>query len=263
MLEQLAATNPSTQDRQSIDLYRAFCLIALERVEEASEAIAAMAARDPLYRPADSAVSPRLRLMFRDTRRVVLPAIIQSRYERAKAAFDASDYTAAADGFTVVLQALADPDIARESKQPPLADLRVLATGFKDLAVQAMIPSPVPVAAPVPPPAPVAAAPRVDAPRLPRIFDSNDLDVVPPVTVKQDIPPYRRAVLVERIGVLFIVIDERGGVESAIITTPFDGTFDTILLAAAKAWSYQPAARSGVAVKYRKRIQLTLPRQTH
>jgi len=54
MLDQLAATDPARPDRPSTDLYRAFCLIALERAGEADEAIVAMITRDPLYRPADA-----------------------------------------------------------------------------------------------------------------------------------------------------------------------------------------------------------------
>ena len=261
MLDRLTAVDSTRPDRPTIDLYRAFCLIALERAGEADEAIVAMITRDPLYRPADAEVPPRLRPMFSDKRRVVLPGVIQTRYERAKTAYEKSDYKAAADGFTQVLSALSDPEIAREASRPPLADLRVLSIGFKDLAVRAMTPSPVP--APAPPSPAATAALRVDAPKPARIFDSNDLEVVPPVTVKQDIPRVQRPVLVERTGVLFIVIDERGGVESAIITVPLERTYDGMVLAAAKTWMYQPAMRNGAPVKYRKRIQLTLPRQTN
>ena len=80
---------------------------------------------------------------------------------------------------------------------------------------------------------------------------------------RADITRVQRPVLVERTGVLFIVIDERGDVESAIITEPLDRTYDSMVLAAARAWAYQPAMRNGAAVKYCKRIQLTLPRQTN
>ena len=261
MLDRLAAADSTRPERPSIDLYRAFCLIALERAGEADEAIVAMITRDPLYRPADAEVPPRLRPVFSEKRRVVLPGVIQTRYERAKSAYEKSDYKAAADGFSQVLSALSDPEIAREASRPPLADLRVLSIGFKDLAVRAMTPAPEPTPAP---PSPAAtAALRVDAPKPVRIFDSNDLDVVPPVTVKQDLPRVQRPVLVERTGVLFIVIDERGGVESAIITEPLDRTYDSMVLAAARTWTYQPAMRNGAPVKYRKRIQLTLPRQTN
>jgi len=56
-------------------------------------------------------------------------------YERAKGDFDRSDYTAAADGFSKVLRVLNDPDVSVPASRPPLSDMRVLAAGFKDLAV--------------------------------------------------------------------------------------------------------------------------------
>ena len=62
---------------------------------------------------------------------------------------------------------------------------------------------------------------------------------------------------------LFIVIGETGAVESAIITEPLDATYDQMVLAAAQTWTYRPAMHNGVAVKYRKRIQMTLQRQTN
>ena len=266
MLDRLAAGDPLQQD-PSIDLYRVFCLIALDKIGDADQAIVAMITRDPLYRPADAQVPPRLRPMFTDKRRAVLPGVIQTRYERAKTAYERSDYKAAADGFTQVLMALSDPDIAHEASRAPLADIRVLAVGFKDLSITALAPPPATAAAsPVPSPVVVSSpdsATRVETPRPPRIFDSNDVDVTPPVTLKQDLPRAQRSVPVERTGMLFIVVDERGGVESAILTEPLERTYDSLVLAATKTWTYQPALRNGTPVKYRKRIQVTLPRQTN
>jgi len=257
-LDRLTTANPSPRDRQSIDLYRTFCFVALGKTGEADEAITAMITRDPLYRPADSEIPPRLRAMFNDKRKSMLPAIIQSRYERAKVAFDQKDYKTAASGFTELLTALSDPDIAGPASRSPLSDLRVLAAGFNDLATRAMAPQPQPEA-----PAPPREASIANTARMPRIYDSNDADVVAPVTVRQDIPRFPMTVLTEKTGVLFIVIGETGSVESVIITEPLDKAYDRMLLAAAKAWSYRPATRNGIAVKYRKRIQLTLPRQTN
>ena len=266
MLDRLATANPSPPDRQSIDLYRTLCLVALGRAAEADEAVAAMITRDPLYRPADSEIPPRLRPMFSDKRRVMLPAIIQSRYERAKAAFDRSDYKMAADEFTQVLLALADPDIAREASRTPLADVRVLSTGFKDLALRALAPpapaSPLP--SPVPPrPALVQQSPAVAVPKTPRIYESEDADVISPVTLYQDMPPFHRPITAERNGVVVVVINEAGRVESAIIAQSLDSYYDLLLLQAAKRWRYRPATRDGVAVKYRKGVQLTLSPQTN
>ena len=127
-----------------------------------------------------------------------------------------------------------------------------------DEAIASMSPMPSPTVVSLP-----ASATRVEVPRPPRIYDSNDLDVTPPVTLKQDLPRAQRPVPVERSGILFIVVDERGGVESAILTEPLERTYDSQVLAAARTWTYQPAMRNDAPVKYRKRIQVTLPRQTN
>jgi hypothetical protein len=257
MLDHLVAGKPSRQDRPSIDLYRILCLVALGKQPEADAAMTDLITRDPLYRPG-SEMPPRLRSVVADKRRLVLPSVIQSRYMQAKSAFDRSDYKAAAEAFSEVLAVLSDPDIVEQASRLPLSDLRLLAAGFNDLAVRAI------TAPPVPPPSTMPApAPRAGAFRAPPIYDSNHQEVSAPVTVKQDIPRFPRPLLTDRTGVLFIVIDESGGVESVIVTESVDRAYDQMLIAAAKTWWYRPATLNGVAVKYRKRIQLTLPRQTN
>jgi TonB family protein len=62
--------------------------------------------------------------------------------------------------------------------------------------------------------------------------------------------------LVVGTGVLFVVIDERGSVESAIITEPLERTYDRMVLAAARTWTYQPAMRNGASVKHRTHARL-------
>jgi hypothetical protein len=265
VLDRLAATNPTAPERQSIDLYRTLCLVALGRMQEADETIAAMITRDPLFRPAVAEIPPRQRPMFSDKRKALLPAIIQSRYEQAKESFDRSDFRTAVDGFTEVLMAIAAGEIAAQARLPPLSDLRVLAVGFKDLALREMaLTSALAPTPPAPESQPrMSEAPKIVSPKIPRIYDSNDAGVVGPITVRQELPRFQRPVMVERTGVLFIVIDETDAVESAIITEPLDPACDRIVLDAAKTWRYQPATRNGMGVKYRKRLQLTLPRQTN
>ena len=165
MLNALLAESPSPQERQSIELYRTFCLVAIGNTDEANKAIEAMVSRDPLYRPNPDDVPPRLRTVFSDARKRLLPALIQERYIIAKTAFDRADYKSAAEGFTQVLIALSDPDIAPAVKQPPLADLRVLASGFSDLTVRALTPPPVPVVPLAPPVAGPTAAGRAASSR--------------------------------------------------------------------------------------------------
>jgi hypothetical protein len=241
MLDELAAANPAAPDRQAIDLYRTFCLITLGRTREADETIAA-----------------------------TLPAIVQGKYELAKGAFDRNDFKTALDGFTELLMVISDVEIAAQASRPPLSDLRVLAIGFKDLAARAIVPEPVPAPSPasarqtvLPAPGPpTPEVPKVVEPKTPRIYDSNDADVVAPVSVQQDMPQFHRPITKDRIGVLVVVIDEAGRVETATVTQSLDSYYDSMLLQSAKTWRYQPATRDGVAVKYRKLIQLTLPRQT-
>jgi hypothetical protein len=255
MLNTLLAASPTPQERQSIELYRTFCLVAIGSTDEANKAIEAMVSRDPLYRPNMEDVPPRLRTVFSDARKRLLPALIQERYVIAKAAFDRGDMKLAADGFTQVLMALADPDLAPAAKQPPLADLRILASGFNDLTVRALTPPPVPVV-----PIAVQAPPPVAVAREPIIYTQDDKNVLPPETVRQDIPPYPGRVLFDRSAIIEIVIDASGAVESATMLEEMDPLYNRLLLAAAKNWMYRPARVDGAPVKYRKRIQVTLSR---
>jgi protein TonB len=258
MLNTLLAASPSPQERQSLELYRTLCLVAIGNNDEANKAIDAMVARDPLYRPNMDEVPPRLRTIFSDARKRLLPALIQERYVIAKAAFDRGEMKIAADGFTQVLLALADPDIAVAAKQAPLADLRVLASGFNDLTVRALTPPPVPVvpvAVQAPPP-PAAAPP----PREPAIYSQEDSNVMPPEVVRQDFPQYPGRVTFDRAGVLEVVIDSMGAVESASMLEGVEALYNRLLLTAAKNWRYRPARLDGMPVKYRKRIQVTLNR---
>src|ERR1044071_3977945 len=119
-----------------------------------------MILQDPLYRPAADDVPPRLRSAFTEARKRLRPAIVQQNYVAAKASFDKKEYAAAARGFSQVLAGLSDPDIEAVSAQPPLSDLKMLASGFNDLASKAV----------VPPPAPAAPAADVALDRAPRIY---------------------------------------------------------------------------------------------
>src|ERR671919_2146565 len=63
VLERLSTAAASSDERQSIDLYRTLCLLAVGRKDDADRAIEAIIARDPLFRPGDE-LSPRTRSVF-------------------------------------------------------------------------------------------------------------------------------------------------------------------------------------------------------
>jgi tetratricopeptide (TPR) repeat protein len=251
MLNGLVSETPAGPERQAIELYRALCFVAVGNSAEASKVIEAMILQDPLYRPAADDVPPRLRSAFTDARKKMLPAIVQQNYVSAKASFDKKDYDQAAKGFTQVLAGLNDPDIESAAAQPPLSDLKMLATGFHDLAAKAAAPPPAPAA-------PVAAAAAPAVVQAARIYAPADTDVVPPVTIRQAVPPYPGRVLLGGSLLMDVVIGVSGEVESAVIATPPNPAYDKVVLGAAKTWQYQPATLNGKPVKYRKRIQITL-----
>jgi hypothetical protein len=91
-----------------------------------------------------------------------------------------------------------------------------------------------------------------------QIYGPSDGTVVPPITIRQTLPSHTRPRSVVSRGLLELVIDERGEVESAVMRLPVDPTYDRIAVEATKSWRYTPATLSGIPVKFRKVIQITL-----
>jgi TonB family protein len=250
VLDAVETTAPKAT-RQSADLYRTLCLLAVGRVDEADQTIEAIIARDPLFQPGDE-LPPRTRIAFSDARKRLLPVIVQQQYADAKAAFDRQEYETAAATFKRVLDALNEPEIQPLTAEPPLSDLRTLAAGFHDLSVKATAPPP------PPPPPPVVEAPRpVNLP--PPIYGGEEPGVRAPVTLAQEMPRYPGAVPPTGIkGIVEVIIDEQGGVESMSMIEPVNAAYDKLLLNAASRWKFAPATLKGVPVKFRKRIQINV-----
>jgi TonB family protein len=255
ILNKLPPNQPIEQTRTA-EQYRALCLLALGRTQEAEHAIEAVIVGDPSFRPAAD-VSPRVRATFGDVRKRMLPVIIQQQYNAAKASFDKKDFANAANAFTQFTQMLVmmtDPDVEAAAARPPLADLRTLASGFRDLAVTASAPPP-PPPAPAPEPVPVAPPPP---PAAPRVYTAVDSNVIPPIPLQQDLPPYPGQLIIPRQGMIDVVIDETGIVQAASITQSVTRQYDVLALAAARAWRYRPAMLNGVPVRYRKAVQINV-----
>lgn len=252
VLEGLPAA-ASREERQGVDLYRALCLLALGRRADADRALDALVVHDPMYRPTDD-LSPRMRTAFTDARRRVLPTLVQQQYQEAKTAYDRKAFADAASTFKRVVDVLNDPDMSQVASQPPLADLRTLASGFHDLSVKAMAPPPPPPPPPSPP-APVVVAPR--------IYTGEERGVVQPVAIAQELPRFPGTVRPGGLtGIVEVLIGEAGGVESAVMLASTVASYDKLLLAAASRWLYYPATVNGKPVKFRKRIQVTVNEPT-
>ena len=272
MLNGLHASDQRPEDGGAIDQYRALCLLALGRTDEARHAIEAIVTALPSYHPSETEVSPRVRAAFREVRQVMLPAIIQQKYAEARAAFDRKNLAAATEGFKLVIELLADSDFRPAADQPSLSQLRPLAISSRDLAAASAPPaapptapltaSPFPARPSAPPTVATAAPARAPSPvpAAPRVYSSEDANVVLPIILRQTMPVLGD-VFVQRQGVLDIIINEAGLVEKATMTSPVNAVYDGLVLAATKSWRYKPATVDGVTVKFHNTIPLDLKRR--
>jgi hypothetical protein len=240
-------------DVRAVEQVRSLCLLALGRASEAEEAISAVVAVDPFFQPGEADAAPRVRAAFQDVRRRMLPEIATERYASAKASYDRKDFASAADQFRQVMALLRDPDM-----QGRLPDLRTLSGGFLELsesAVKAAETAAAKPAEPVMPPPPARVVPKV--------YTSDDAEVTPPVTVRQDVPKVPMTFInqVRDRGIIEVVIDELGRVESAAIRSSVYPPYDSMLLSAAADWRYRAATVNGQPVKFRKRIQISIARR--
>jgi TonB family protein len=250
VLDRLEDTTPGT-DPMSIAEYRVFCLLALNRSDEARQGIDRILHDRPLYMPSENETSPRIRTVFRTVRREALPKIVLERYAAAKAAFERKD-PVAAQQFDEIVTLLNDADL---HDVPALQDLREVASAFRDLARV--------VAAPAESQKSVAqaAAPAPnDVPDI--IYTASDTDVTPPVAQSEKTPQWHpassREASQEYRGMLRLLIDQSGAVVSATMATGVRPEYDQALIRAAREWKFRPAQKQGKAVRYLKLIEIHL-----
>jgi len=229
-----------------IDQYRALCLIALNRSNEAVAAIERVIIRNPLFVPSPAETSPRLQTMYTEARSRLLPDLVKRTYADGKAALQAHDHGAAQTAFRRALELIAS---APEAQKAALDDLRVLALEFSQLADARSEPaSGTPAVAGGAPlnPAPPAVAPPW----------------VAPVVIQQRLPawspPDAVARRTEYRGQIRITIESDGRVVTASVVRPTHPHYDAAVLRAARQWLYVPATLGGVAVRAEKDIAVHL-----
>jgi hypothetical protein len=236
---------PTADTTEAIEVHqvRVFCLVALDRKDDARKAMAALVTTSPSYAMSETDAAPRVRTMFSEVRRALLPSVVQRAYAEAKALFDRKDPAALAQ-FERVLVLLKDPDVTGNSA---LADLATVATGFRDLS-KTLIPAVAP--APVTPPVSNAEAARPAAPAAPIL--------VPPVAISQAVPTPQLREERQWTGEIEVTIDERGRVIAARMVRPVHPVYDQQLVRAALSWTYKPALRDGAPTLFVKVITINL-----
>lgn len=247
------ASNGAAADSVEAREYRVFCLVALDRKDEARKAITALVTADPSYQMSESQASPRVRTVFNEVRRSLLPSLVQRAYADAKSAFDRKDPQAASQ-FEAVLTLLRDPDLA---STPALADLVTVATAFRDLskALQSMPAAPAPTSS-EPSRAKAVANAAQGAVNEETASEDDESTVIPPVAISQAVPPAE--VTQKRVwdGAVAVLIDPTGKVISARMTEPIFPSYDKEVVRAALTWTYRPALKNGVPTRYMKVIKL-------
>jgi hypothetical protein len=260
VLDQLSGA-PALGDPMSIAAYRVYCLLALDRQDEARALIDRILHQSPLFVPSPNEASPHIQTIFRDVRRATLPKIARERYSDAKSAFDRKDPQTARQ-FEDLLTLLDDPDLR---DWQAAADMRAVASAFRDLAKAVATPAPTPAAAPA-----VAKTtefkpdfkpgPPLEPPDV--TYTVADTDVVPPVALTQKAPQWRpsssQEAATEYRGVLRLLIDRSGSVVSATMPTGTRPAYDMVLMRAARDWKFQPAQKQGRPVSYLKIIEIHL-----
>ena len=244
-LDRLNRINGPDTLRDQVDTYKALCLLALGRTRDSEKMIEQILARNPQYVPDESQVSPRLMVVFKSVRARLVPGTARSMYAEARANFDDRKYEMAAAQLRELITLLnADDD-------PMMADLRLLAEDFLRLAETGGAP-------PIDTRTQLLSISRVAVTRGP-IYSILDRNVVAPVEISRPLPQMEAPKgtppgLYQ--GLVDVVIDEAGRVESATIRRSISATFDAEMLASTEKWRFQPATRNGQPVKYRRSYEV-------
>jgi hypothetical protein len=160
-----------------------------------------------------------------------VPQKVQREYRRARALFDEKDYAKAADGFLQVVRLLDDGELTAAA-----AELRSMASDYAALSratLSAMTRGPV--------------------------YTSGDEGVTEPVALRLYLPDPAPGTPPSRLGVLSLVVDGEGAVESVRLQSPSNRYHDRFWVSAAKTWRFRPALKDGRPVKFLKRIMITEP----
>src|SRR5262245_54483661 len=242
LLDTIKESTPSTE----ASAYQVFCLVALGRKVEAKAAIEAMVKADPAYRPSEGEVSPRIRSFFDEVRKPLLPSAVRESYAKGKSAYDRKDWATALRDLDRAIKLVDEASVT----DPTLGDIKDLAVGFRDLARAALLPKPSPTPTPVaaPPPEPV-------------VYGPTNTNVVKPVPVAKPLPPWRPSPIEAKMafsGELELVIGEQGNVLSVKLIRTVNPRYDQSLIDAAKLWTFQPATKDGVPVRYRYSVAINL-----
>ena len=278
-LSRVEADAPTADVARQADEYRAFCLFALGRTQEAETVAEEMIRRHPLARLDSPDASPRIAAMFDDVRKRLLPSVIREQFRSARTAIDSKKFSAA-EAQLIETRTLIQDAGRLGVPDDRLGDLGELVEGFLGLiqSVPQRAATPSAAAQPVAPQtttavvaaaahtaapatAPAAAAHPPAAQPVLRPYTIADEGVTAPITVEQRLPamPLELQTIARSAharGMFDMLIDEAGRVVDATVRQSFNPVFDPLVIRSARDWKYKPATKDGVPVRFVKTILL-------
>ena len=224
--------------------YKALCMLALGRSQDATGAVETLVSATPTFEPSADDLPPRFVTLVADAKRKLLPGIARRTFTEGREQFRSGDHEEALRKFDLVMTLTSSP-LLKET--PDAEDLRTLASGFIDLARASAAARPEPKA-PEPPKVAEAAAPGVPP------------DVVQPTAIRQPIPPIPSGVngLGSPTASVRVEIGTDGKVVGAVMQQSAHPLYDRMVLQAARDWLYTPAMLNGRPVPSEKVVTIQL-----
>lgn len=227
--------------------YKALCMLALGRTQDATGAVETLIAAMPTFEPSAEDVPPRFVTLVTAAKKKLLPGIARRTFTEAREQFRKGEREAATKKFDLVLTLASSPVLKDTSDAE---DLRTLASGFIELSrANESRPDPkaaeTPKVAEAPAPVPVTGPPP---------------EVVQPVALRQPIPPIPSEVtgLGAPNASVRVQIGTDGKVVAATMQQSSHPLYDRLVLQAARQWLYQPATLNGQPVPSEKVVTIQL-----
>jgi tetratricopeptide (TPR) repeat protein len=270
--------------------YKALCMLALGRPQDASGVVEQLITSQPTFEPSAEDVPPRFVALVSDAKKRLLPTIARKAFNEARDQFKSGGREEALKQFDLVVTLASSAGFKDTSEAE---DLRTLASGFIELA-RASRPEPkapanpaeqpavaeapaatIPASAPTPsatqttakgtsgaPPARAAVAPpqRTAARTAAPASATATTDVTQPVAVRQTIPPVPSGIsgLGSPSASVRVQIGVDGRVVSAAMQQSSHPLYDRLVLQAARDWLYTPAMLNGRPVPSEKVVTIQL-----
>ncbi len=258
------AKGSAPPEMAGIDEYRAFCLYALGRTNEADAIFASLMKRDPAFHIEETDASPRVEAAFAAVRKRVLPDLIREQYRAAREAL-ASKSTETAEARLLQAKQMLVEAKSAGAWNDTLSDLQMLVDGFLDLNGAAATKP----AASAPDPRAPAADPAKASPSAapasqgPREYDVEEKDVTPPIAIRHSVPgvPASLYAFLQRKSALFEVhVDATGAVRRVVVRRSLYPAYDDRLVEAISGWQYHPAVKAGSPVAYVAFVEIDVNR---